>query len=144
MLSFGSKSFSSSNRTAFSIGGRGQLPGGRRGGGGGSGSVGGTAGGGGAGGLSYQHMWPRDYIQDLQQNLALRLVVCVSVLVLSFRRVMCFSVVVCQVSCRLSSECLPACLSSEYRRRCFVTRAAAVSVESGSNNFPSFFSWRHR
>lgn len=23
-------------------------------------------------GLSYQHMWPRDYIQDLQQNLALR------------------------------------------------------------------------
>lgn len=47
------------------------------GGGGGGGSVGGGGvsgggGGGGGSGLSYQHMWPRDYIQDLQQNLALR------------------------------------------------------------------------
>lgn len=64
MSSFGTKT--SSGRTAFSIGGRGQLPGGRGGGGG----VGGAGDGG--GGLSYQHMWPRDYIQDLQQNLALR------------------------------------------------------------------------
>lgn len=50
---------------AFHIGGRGQLVGG------GGGAMGGGAGGGG-GGSSYQHMWPRDYIQDLQQNLALR------------------------------------------------------------------------
>eukprot|EP00904_Undaria_pinnatifida_P005063 jgi/Undpi1/1687/HiC_scaffold_11.g05077.m1 len=48
---------------SLSIGGRGQLAAGGSGGGGG-GALG--------GGLSYQHMWPRDYIQDLQQNLALR------------------------------------------------------------------------
>lgn len=53
-------------RRAFSIGGRGQLPGG------GGGGAGGGSASGGASGLSYQHMWPRDYIQDLQQNLALR------------------------------------------------------------------------
>lgn len=65
-----------SRRTAFSIRGRGQLAGGRGIGSGGGGGVGAGSGGGTGGGLSYQHMWPRDFIQDLQQNLALRCVIC--------------------------------------------------------------------
>lgn len=54
-------------RIALSMGARGQLAGVGAGGGGRGGGVAS----GGVGG-SYQHMWPRDYIQDLQQNLALR------------------------------------------------------------------------
>lgn len=54
------------HRGPFSIGGRGHLAGG------GGRMAGGSYVSGGSGGLSYQHMWPRDYIQDLQQNLALR------------------------------------------------------------------------
>lgn len=47
------------------------------------GTTGGSRGGVGATGGSYQHMWPRDYIQDLQQNLALRCGVGVSVFLLT-------------------------------------------------------------